>query len=258
MADDAKGTYDLVPEGEPEGKSTGESTSEPASEPTGEPTDAAPSGENATDAVAPGVPIEPLLDEFDDDEDLERDPEVEEALSGKKKTKKPEKTGREEPAPEADTRKALVKPGWDPPRAMFVVGGVLTTAAIVITAINTPDHRFLAPLLVLYKIAIHTGTGVVAVIAAALLLHLKTGRLDKAAARMFVAVSAFMLVVNIDLNIGAVSATVGQLLGAGAYLLLVAWLFRLGRDRLLVVTIAHLALVVVIKLGMVLSTMMAV
>jgi hypothetical protein len=248
MADDAKGTYDLVPEGEPEDESTGES----ASEHTGEPTGAAPSVEQSTDAVAPGVPTEPLLDAFDDDEDLERDPEVEEALSGKRNGKK---ARHDEPA-EADTRKELVKPGWDPPRAMFVTGGILTTAAIITTAVYTPDHRFLAPLLVLYKIAVHTGTGVVAVIAASLLLHLKTGRLDKAASRMFVAVSAFMLVVHFDLGLGKLSSTVELLLGSLAYLIVIAWLFRLRRDRLLVVTISHLALVAIMELGMVLSTMM--
>lgn len=256
MADDSKGAYDLEPEDE--SGDTGSTEAEPSAEASSEsPSDPEPTAGDVSEAI----PMEPLLDAFDDDEDLESDPEVEEILSGKKAKRAATKeagTSDKESGGESEGRATLVKDSWDPPRVMFITGGILTLAAIVVTAIYTPDHRILAPLLVLYKIGVHTGTGVVAVIVASMLLHMKTGRLDKAASRVFVAVAAFMLVINFSLDIGRLSSSVQILLSSFVYMILIAWLFRFRRDRLMVVTIAHLALVVIIKVGMVLSTGMAV
>ena len=256
MADDSKGAYDLEPEDE--SGDTGSIEAEPSAEASSEsPSDPEPTAGDVSEAI----PMEPLLDAFDDDEDLESDSEVEDIQSGKKAKRAATKetgTSDNESGNESNGRATLVKDSWDPPRVMFITGGILTLAAIVVTAIYTPDHRILAPLLVLYKIGVHTGTGVVAVIVASMLLHMKTGRLDKAASRVFVAVAAFMLVINFSLDIGRLSSSVQILLSSFVYMILIAWLFRFRRDRLMVVTIAHLALVVIIKVGMVLSTGMAV
>ena len=233
MANDGDGPYELEPD-DPDA---------PA-----EQVDQSASSQPSGDAV----PTEPLMDDLDEDADLEHDPEVERVL-----TDQPKAVEHKEPSIPIEPLDAprqpvvFVKPAWDSPRMMMIFGGVLTAAAIVATYVNEDSHEVLRSVLSLYKIAVHTGTGVVAVIVSALLVHMKVGRLDKAAARMFVAVSAFMLVAHLDMNIK--TNTVELLAGAATYVAVVAWLFRFKRDHLLIVSIAHLALVAVTQVGMVLS-----
>jgi hypothetical protein len=211
-----------------------------------------PAGRDAASGEHPSAADrEGLLDDFDEDADFDRDPEVERALEG------------EEPAKEEvpqDSRPELVKPWFDAPKALAVAGGILLAAALVTTWVTAPDEpmgRTVArTLLTLYQTAVHTGTGVVAVLVTALFLDLRPGRLDLAAGRMFVAVAAFQIVAH--MNIWLEIRLVEIALGAVLYAAIVAGLFRLWKDRLLVLVISHFGLVMAMQIGMWLTGAVAV
>jgi hypothetical protein len=212
-----------------------------------------------TDRVPYGVepdetPEKPgLLDDFDEDADFDEDPEVEQALAPKAKP-----ASKVKPAPEGepqDHRPTLVRPWFDGPKALGVAGGILAITALVTTWVTAPDQPLSRTLLTLYQTAVHTGTGVVAVLVAALFLDLRPGRLDVAAGRMFVAVSAFQIVAH--MNIWLETRIVEGALAAILYAAIVAGLFRLWRDKLLVILIAHFGLVLIVQVGMWLSSAVA-
>jgi hypothetical protein len=216
------------------------------------------------------IPIEPLpsperkgrldepglLEAFDEDADFDRDPELERTVRGEAGPARP-KTVTTMSAGPIDDRPLLVKAGWDDPRIMAGFGGAVTLAALIATWITTPATRdeWLSALLVLYGTALHTGTGVVAVILAAVLTDRAVGRFAHAGARMFLAVAVFQLVFH--LNFFSTSKTEEVLLATVCYMGVVAATFRLKRDHLVTLAGCHFGLWLVTWLGMWLSQLAA-
>jgi len=188
-----------------------------------------------------------LIDDFEEDADFSEDPEVEAALG--------ERSGRKvEPASSPSGKPVLARDGWDPPKALAIVGGAITVPALVaswLIGTRDPDSDamdgLIATLLTLYNTGLHTLTGVAAVILSAVLLNLTPGRVEVIAARLLVAVATFQALAHLNLGYG-----LPVLLGVLGYLFALALLMRTTRDRLFVISAAHLLLVGITQVGMML------
>lgn len=192
------------------------------------------------------IDAEPLLEGFEEDADFTHDPEVERAVAGPR----PPAAEAVRVAPQLPE---FVKGGLGDARIWGIVGGVLVASALIATAITTPSRSVAATLLALYSMALHAGTGVVAVYIGAMLSERRVSRVELAAARMLTAVAAFSLVFHLNIRPFGDSLNTGKteetLLGAAAYLAVVAGTFRLGRRPLLYVVGAHFGLWLIVRLG---------
>jgi len=192
----------------------------------------------------------PLLEEFSEDADFDRDPELERAILGK-----PASTQAvEEHRPELPE---FVKPGFGEPRHLAVVGVVLLVSAMIAAGVNAPNRAIFRVLLTLYNTLVHAGTGVVAVYIAARLLERSFTRVELVGARMFVAVSALSLVMSLSLTLtgyGWLDQVIRAGLAVGTYVLLVATTFKLwSRGPLIHVVGFHALLWLIVQVGMALA-----
>ncbi|MFZ2875190.1 MAG: hypothetical protein WAZ94_12010 [Phycisphaerales bacterium] len=171
----------------------------------------------------------PLLDDVDDDADLSSDPEVERALKGESRPA-PENPGPAEPVPGAAP--PLVTPGRLAAKHMAIAGGVVSVAAVIVGAWGAGDRWLGGGVMAAYLIVLHTCTGVLALGATAHLHARRLGPPDLAAARMLVAVAAFILVVVLPIpGPAALARPLATLCAVAVYLLLVGVLFRPGAQR---------------------------
>jgi hypothetical protein len=206
--------------------------SDPAKKP--DPYELAPEAPSAAPTPA-NLNKPPLLDDFEEDADFSKDPEVEAALKGKPvkaRVAAEGEAGAVEPAGEP-----FVKPGFGDERVWGLVGAVLLVATLIAEAVTT-RHGTLPTvatvLLMLYKVLVHTATGVIAVWVAAVLSDQRLGRMELAAGRMFAAVAALALFFSVRISIFGSSdferGLWSTVFGAAAYLGLVrrTW----GRCRL--------------------------
>lgn len=163
--------------------------------------------------------------------------------------------GEEEPEP-------FVTPGRGSAKLWGIVGAVVTVAAMVAAGWGTPPGKgagvvIAAITLVLYRVLVHTGTGLVAVGIAARINEQKFGgeeALPLAASRIFVAMAAFELIVAaLPPALGAFGRFAALPVGAAAYWLIVWLLFNKTRTVALVIMLAQVILWVVVQLGMTLS-----
>ncbi|MBL0869062.1 MAG: hypothetical protein IBJ18_00625 [Phycisphaerales bacterium] len=144
------------------------------------------------------------------------------------------------------------KPGLN---VLLGIGGVAAVCALVVIAAGAPVGAGLwivsgRVLLGLYDIAIHTGTGVVAVVLAGLLLKKPVGRLDLAAGRMLLAFSVFLLVSKIQPGaLGWFGVLMMMLMGAAAYWVSLLLLFRRNVQETHTIACAHAGLYIVVWLG---------
>jgi hypothetical protein len=198
--------------------------------------------------------VPPLLDEFSDDADFDKDPELERAILGK--------SGSSSPAAAAEQLPELpefVMPGIGEPRHLAIGGVGLLVAAMIATGINAPNSVPYRVLLTLYNTLVHTGTGVVAVYIAARLMERSFTRVELVAARMFVAVAALTLIMSLAVPLtayGWINQVVRAALAVGAYVLLVAGSFKLWqRTPLMYVIGFHALLWLIVQLGMALAAM---
>jgi hypothetical protein len=185
------------------------------------------------------------------------DPDVDLAVGRKPKVTTGAVAGPQEPeAP------AFVQPGLGSPRQWMIVGIVLLFCAMIAAAVNSPaglpaTQAAYRVMLTVYNTLMNTGMGVVALFIAARLLERPFGSVELAAGRMFAAVAAFMLIMSLSLRltgVGFLDEVAGLGLAAAAYLLLVAWTFKLwSRVPLIYVAGAHLMLWLVMLVGMALS-----
>src|SRR5262245_17275487 len=235
---DAKDPYPIEPPSGPDDLPTGRPVPPPAS--------AGPKPK----IEAPG-----LLDDFEEDADFSADPELDLAV-GRKPTVV---TSVGAPAPEVPP---FVKPGLGEARHWAIVGAVLLVAAMIATAVTAvpgtgAGQIGLRILLTVYSTLVSAGTGVVAVYIAARLLEQPLGNVELAAARMFTAVSAFVLVQSLSLRLTGVDwidNTINLVLATAAYLGTIAATFRIW-DRIALAYIAgsHMLLWLVMLVGMALS-----
>jgi hypothetical protein len=200
----------------------------------------------------PGIDAPGLLSEFPEDADFDRDPEMDRVVAGP--TSHPSSPGAPAQTPPED----FVRPGFGDARVWGITGAVLLVGAMIATGVNVETRVLANIFLTMYNTLLHTGTGVVALFAAAILTEHRLGAFELAAARMFTAVAAFALVFSLNINI------VGEgweqwkgeevIMAALAYVLLVAALFGLwGWRSLLYVVGSHFFLWLIMYVGMLLS-----
>ena len=156
----------------------------------------------------------------------------------------------------------FVTPGRGSAKLWAAVGGAATVAAMVFAGWGTPPGEgagvvIAAITLVVYRVLVHTGTGLVAVGVAARINEQRFGGEDAlplAAARVFVAIAVFELITTmLPPLIGTAGKFLGVPLGAAAYWGIVMVLFDKDRTVALVITLAQVILWVVVQLGMELS-----
>ncbi|MBK7404778.1 MAG: hypothetical protein IPJ41_09120 [Phycisphaerales bacterium] len=197
------------------------------------------------------------MDDFDEDADFERDPEVEQVVRGipvgtskaRPRAERPvaRPTEPAEPGPGGELICSGTK--W---RVATGFAGAAAILAAVLAGINAGHDHWAYVLITLYWAVLHTASGVGAVILAGLLLGRPVGRLDVVAARMALAVSLFLVVFRLEFPFpgGVILATV---LAAGAYFGGVVVAFRLPPRDAAVIGGAHFGLAILIGLGSMLS-----
>lgn len=149
-------------------------------------------------------------------------------------------------------------------KAFLIVGCLLTLAAAIATiyyggraeqtgGIETFLRHIGRALLTFYSIALHTGTGVVAIWVASKITRHRFGSFEGAVTRMFVLVSAFFFMANIQLPLGDVLTPIASLLmAAGLYWLLAIVVFNKKVEHVNVLSVVHLSLFVLLWLGYIL------
>lgn len=150
----------------------------------------------------------------------------------------------------------LSKEGFPGLRALLIIGLVVLVAAMVFAAnLGISESRgnvlvaFGKVFLAGYHALLHTGTGVAAVAAAALLLSRPAGRLDFAAARMLCAVSLVILTMQMDLPGAFLGLVVKGVLSLLLYWATVLLLFRRTIEETNVIAVMHLGLYLFLELG---------
>jgi hypothetical protein len=147
-------------------------------------------------------------------------------------------------------------PGRGSIKVLLGIGGAISLAAMVVAGLNSPPGmRVVASvILCLYEIILNTGTGLVAVLIAARVAELKPGKLDLAAARIFVAFAAFQLIHIITFGEYRLLVTLLMYpIAVAAYWGLIMFLFRKPRVIATTVLVAHVVLWLAVKAGMELS-----
>jgi hypothetical protein len=188
-----------------------------------------------------------LTDDFPEDADFEKDPEVERALKGEPAPTSGEgEHGEEDPDPRRKHR--LVKATGDP-KVYALVGTAIALAAMVVASVRNSDHWFSAGVLAVYMVALNTVTGVGAIGTVAYFEQARLGKFRHAAARMLVAVAVATLIFNI--GAGQYNVITAPL-GVVAYLGSLAVLFHWTPVRIIRVAAVHGAMIAVLYLGMVL------
>lgn len=216
----AKDTFELAPE-------------DPAAPPSTFRPAATPAGGTPKPAItAPG-----LTEGFDEDADFEHDPEVDRAM-GKGTAFAPrdaDLTAIDDP---------FIKPGMGEAQIIALIGAGVLLSAFITAWIVAPSRGWAHALLTAYSTLLHTGTGVGALMVAALLAEKKLGKWELGAARMLLAVALFQLVFHIPFPakvwlapLAAVAAYSGATLG----------LFRLPFQQWFIVAVSHFGIWIVIE-----------
>jgi hypothetical protein len=167
----------------------------------------------------------------------------------------------------------LSRHGFPGVRVLTIIGVVVMLAGAVINAgasYGLPGESSFwmivgRALLILFLAVIHTGTGIGALVIAAFFLQRKAAASPKTqggvsgwelgAARMFVAVSVFLLVSSVALPaLGWFGVVLMTLAGAGAYWGAIWALFRLPARETTTLMLCHAALYALLSLGTALST----
>ena len=151
--------------------------------------------------------------------------------------------------------KEFVTVGRGSAQVLATCGVFITLAALIIAGVNARQWGAWVVLgsvaLVLYNIALHTCTGVLAVVVASKLSEERFTRLELSAARMFVAVSLFYAVRHSALPI-PVHFLATFLIWSGAILVYVGavwFFFRKDRYAVALIAIAHFMMWLMLQLG---------
>lgn len=167
------------------------------------------------------------------------------------------KTGVEyvEPEPAADERPEFIKPGGR--AAVFAIAGVCVTLAACAAAVaNMPRPGGFGVgaawvLLIIYRAVLHTGTGLAALWCASKFVGERFTRLDLAAARIFLALSVFLLVasVRIPLEPEWLGGVIKWPIAIVGYWLAVFALFRRSRQETFIIALFHIGAMMFVELG---------
>ena len=141
----------------------------------------------------------------------------------------------------------LIRPGFPGFRTLLVLGGILTLTAVGLSGYEAKTHAVARSLSTLYDIGVHTGTGIVALLIAAIFTERRFNDARVGASRMFFMVALLYAIVSIDIPI---PTTLDQwILGLLAYALALLALFRLPHRDLGIIGLAHFGLWLIVKLG---------
>lgn len=200
-----------------------------------------------------------LLDDFDEDEDLTSDPEVERVVRGipiekregagarpqrrERPLRKPEVFSQPE-EPES-TEPLCDSSAWRLPAG---IGAVIAAVAAVLAGVYA-DHTIWAFVLItIYWAALHTGTGLGALVITGLVQGRRVGSFEGAAARMLLCVALFLVVYSLDIPI-----TGGKLeevlLAAAAYFGGLVVSFRMSPQDAGLVGALHFGVALLLWLG---------
>lgn len=163
-----------------------------------------------------------------------------------------------------DTARPLSEPGFPGLTLLMVIGGALLVLAVVMGASaahnrhNDLGYAFGQGFLTLFNGLLHTGTGVVAVIASAFFMKRKVGSVEFAAGRMLVTFCTLLLVTAPDFPVGYVGWALKWALGLGAYWLVLRVLFRKSIDETNIIAAAHLVLYLLYQTGVWTSQQLAI
>lgn len=149
----------------------------------------------------------------------------------------------------------IVRAGFPGPNTLIISAGILTLGAVGMAGYFAPSHAIARGLATLYDIAVHTGTGIVAVMIAAVFTERRFNDAKVAAARMFFAVSLLYAVVSS--NIPIPTKIDEWAVGIAAYTLALWGLFRLPRHELTVIGVTHAGLWLIVKFGAELNAFIA-
>lgn len=202
----------------------------------------APRSPAALPQIKPDLGKESLLDDFDEDADFDRDPEVERVLNPNAAST-PDDAADEPPQP----REFLVTVGRGEAEIIGGIGGLLCVVAMIVAAASAEKSPFAAALYTGMVSGLYVLTGAAALAAAAHLQGLIAGRWALAGARLLLAVALFQVLASVRLPpLGALNGFIFAPLGIGAYVLAMWYLFRWPRQRLIVVAACHAALTLVV------------
>ncbi len=141
----------------------------------------------------------------------------------------------------------LIRPGFPGYRTLLVLGGVLTLAAVGLSGYEANSHTVARSLSTLYDIAVHSGTGIVALLIATIFTERRFNDAKLAASRMFFMVALLYAIVSVNIPI---PTTIDQwILGLLAYALALLALFRLPQRDLGIIGLTHFGLWLIVKLG---------
>ena len=161
----------------------------------------------------------------------------------------------------AGSRGPFVEPGRGGAKAVAIGGVVVLVGAMTLSGATAGDVRagtlIAIVLLSAYQIVLHTATGVGAVLVASRLAERPFGRIELAAARMFLAFGLFTLVRTVPIPVPWVGTGLAWLVGVGVYLLALRALFNKPWPGTLVIGIAHLLLWVLMGIGQLLTQVAA-
>jgi hypothetical protein len=222
----------------------------------------------AAEAGAAHEPFKPppLLGDFDEDADFTKDPEVERTLGAKGRA---EKTAAEKAAARARARggaagagmlteteaadgEVFTRPGLGNLQVTGAIGLTLMVAAMVASGIAARSSVVANILVTGYLAVLHAGTGLAAVVIASHFAPKKVGRYELAAARMLVAVSAFLLMYSIPMRI--TSSKFEEIVCAAlVYVLAIFLYFRQTARDTFILAAAHFGLWLIVWLGAILQ-----
>jgi len=190
-----------------------------------------------------------LIEDFDEDADFDSDPELERVVKGIP-VDAPDRPATTRPtAKVAEQAEPLcAQASW---RLFAAIGAVVTLTAAVFAGVYADATSWAHVLITIYWAALHTATGVGALVLTGVLLGRPIGHFEGAAARMFLAVSLFLIVFRLDIPI---PLHIEETLLAGvAYFAGLVATFRLAPRDAAAVGGAHFGLVLLVGLGSTLS-----
>lgn len=195
-----------------------------------------------------------LLENFEEDADFDKDPELEAKITGK-----PRQSMDIPPPVPAVLRPEMIQPGKIQPKHWGIAGLVLLIGAAIAAGVYAPNHAVARVLLAMYSTFLHTGTGLVALYMAARLLEYRFGNLELGATRMFTAVGVFTLLMSLHLTpfgeYNALNRALTVIVAMAGYTLTVASTFKLwDKQKLGFVVGFHALLWMVVEVGMTLAT----
>lgn len=212
------------------------------------------------ESPAPGEPrIDggSLLDDFDEDADFERDPEVDRALGlPVADATRPESHSTPRPKPKqvpehdlfaAHPDRWVVRSTMPGLQLCLIIAAGLLLATLLMIGVQGGPHPWLRGAMAVYSTIFHTATGVLAALILCVLVERGFNHPELVAARMLVASAVFHLGLTLQVPIpGRVDE---YLLAAGLYGLMVWSLFRLPRQETGLLCAAHLSLWVLVQIG---------